>query len=157
MDVLNFGHGVFIAVGAFVATSRAGRHGQGWTANLAELVAQLCCSSVIVPWQWSMLRGSAAVIGIAFERFIVRPVYGQHLQANPDHHGRNDHWRRKLIKVIWGPQQIPLELAFGNARLAGSWAMLRISKYRLIAVVVGLLVVFGRFGLDAERAPKSAC
>ncbi len=28
MDVLNFGHGVFIALGAFVATQRAGQHGR---------------------------------------------------------------------------------------------------------------------------------
>jgi branched-chain amino acid transport system permease protein len=28
MDVLNFGHGVFIALGAFVATTRDGGHGR---------------------------------------------------------------------------------------------------------------------------------
>ncbi len=46
---------------------------------------------------------------------------------------------RDRIKVIWGPQQIPLPLpaALRGAYLVGDAA---IEKYRLLAVVVGLVV-----------------
>jgi branched-chain amino acid transport system permease protein len=96
MDVLNFGHGVFIALGAFV--------------------------------------------GLAFERFIVRPVYGQHLKQILITMGGMI-IGEELIKVIWGPAQIPLPLpeALRGSLLVGDAA---ISKYRLLAVAVGV-VVFG--------------
>lgn len=74
MDVLNFGHGVFIALGAFVATSVLGAMGdwtgsdQLWRNLLAVLPAMVVAMLV------------AGAIGLAFERFIVRPVYGQHLK-----------------------------------------------------------------------------
>jgi branched-chain amino acid transport system permease protein len=45
----------------------------------------------------------------------------------------------ELIKVVWGPQQIPLPLP---AALQGSWLVAGavIVKYRILAVVVGVLV-----------------
>ncbi|MCY7389534.1 MAG: branched-chain amino acid ABC transporter permease, partial [Burkholderiales bacterium] len=74
MDVLNFGHGVFIALGAFVATSVLGAMGD-WTGS-QELWRNLV--AVIPAMLIAMLV--AAAVGLAFERFIVRPVYGQHLK-----------------------------------------------------------------------------
>jgi branched-chain amino acid transport system permease protein len=74
MDVLNFGHGLFIALGAFVASSVLGAmgdwtgSGQWWRNMVAVLPAMLIAMAV------------AAAVGLAFERFIVRPVYGQHLK-----------------------------------------------------------------------------
>src|SRR5690242_18118482 len=74
MDVLNFGHGVFIALGAFVATSVFGAmgdytaSGSFWVNLVAVLPAMLVAMLV------------AGAIGIVFERFIVRPVYGNHLK-----------------------------------------------------------------------------
>ena len=75
MDVLNFGHGAFIAVGAYVATSVLLALG-GWIAA-DSLLAQ--------PGGARCRRCSAAMavsgaLGLAFERVIVRPVYGQHLK-----------------------------------------------------------------------------
>ena len=67
MDVLNFGHGVFIALGAFVATSMLGamgdytQSGELWRNLLAVLPAMVVAMLV------------AAAVGLAFERFIVRP------------------------------------------------------------------------------------
>ena len=63
MDVLNFGHGLFIALGAFVATSVLGAMGD-WTGSgewWRNMVA-------VVP---AMLVGMAvaAAVGLAFERF----------------------------------------------------------------------------------------
>ena len=132
MDVLNFGHGVFIAVGAFVATSVMGGMA-GWTMsphllpNLGAIfVAMLAAMTV------------AGAIGFAFERVIVRPVYGQHLKQILITMGGMI-VGEELIKVIWGPQQIPLPLpeSLRGAFLFGDAA---IEKYRVLAVAIGLVV-----------------
>ena len=74
MDVLNFGHGVFIALGAFVATTTMGLMSD-WTGS-PELWRNLV--AVFPAMLVAMLVAGA--VGLAFERFIVRPVYGQHLK-----------------------------------------------------------------------------
>ncbi len=134
MDILNFGHGVFIAFGAFVATSVLGAMGDHtaseslWTNLLAVFPAMLAAMAV------------SAAIGLAFERFIVRPVYGNHLKQILITMGGMI-IGEELIKVVWGPMQIPLPLPNGlrGSLLLGDAA---VEKYRLLAVVVGV-VVFG--------------
>ncbi|MCC2635420.1 MAG: inner-rane translocator [Ramlibacter sp.] len=134
MDVLNFGHGVFIALGAFVATSVLGAMGD-YTASGSLWVNLLAVLPAMVV---AMLVAGA--IGLAFERFIVRPVYGNHLKQILITMGGMI-IGEELIKVIWGPLQIPLPLPEGmrGSLFLGDAA---IEKYRLIAVVVGL-AVFG--------------
>jgi len=132
MDVLNFGHGVFIATGAFVATSvMAGM--AGWTMS-PQLLPNL--GAIFVAMLAAMLVAGA--IGFAFERVIVRPVYGQHLKQILITMGGMI-VGEEIIKVIWGPQQIPLPLpeSLRGAFLFGDAA---IEKYRVLAVVVGLVV-----------------
>jgi branched-chain amino acid transport system permease protein len=132
MDVLNFGHGVFIALGAFVATSVLGalgdytNSGSLWVNLLAVLPAMVVAMLV------------AGAIGLAFERFIVRPVYGNHLKQVLITMGGMI-IGEELIKVVWGPQQIPLPLPEGmrGTLLLGDAA---VEKYRLVAVVVGAIV-----------------
>jgi branched-chain amino acid transport system permease protein len=132
MDVLNFGHGVFIALGAFVATSVLGAMADYtasaslWKNMLAVLPAMVIAMLV------------AGAIGLAFERFIVRPVYGNHLKQILITMGGMI-IGEELIKVIWGPLQIPLPLPEG---MKGSLYLgdAAVEKYRLIAVVVGVLV-----------------
>ena len=142
MDVLNFGHGVFIAIGAYVATSVLGAMGD-WTGS-QELWRNLV--AVFPAMLVAMLVAGA--IGVAFERFIVRPVYGQHLKQILITMGGMI-IGEELIKVIWGSQQIPLPLPEGmrGALLLGDAA---IEKFRLIAVVVGL-VVFGALAWTLSR------
>ena len=132
MDVLNFGHGVFIAVGAFVATTVLGAM-TDWTGS-GELWRNLV--AVLPAMVVAMLVTGA--LGLAFERFIVRPVYGQHLKQILITMGGMI-IGEELIKVVWGPQQIPLDLpmALRGSVLLGDAA---IGKYRLLAVVVGLVV-----------------
>ena len=134
MDVLNFGHGVFIALGAFVATSVLGAMGD-WTGS-QELWRNLV--AVLPAMLIAMLVAGA--VGLAFERFIVRPVYGNHLKQILITMGGMI-IGEELIKVIWGAQQIPLPLPEGmrGAIVIGDAA---IEKFRLVAVVVGL-IVFG--------------
>jgi branched-chain amino acid transport system permease protein len=132
MDVLNFGHGVFISVGAFVATSvLAGMH--DWTgsnnlwANLGAVFAAMLVAMAVT-----------GALGLAFERVIVRPVYGQHLKQILITMGGMT-VGEELIKVIWGPQQIalPLPEALRGALLFGDAA---VEKYRLLAMLIGLAV-----------------
>jgi len=132
MDVLNFGHGVFIALGAFVATSMLGAMAD-WTGS-GELWRNLV--AVLPAMVVAMLVAGA--VGLAFERFIVRPVYGQHLKQILITMGGMI-IGEELIKVIWGPQQIPLPLPQG---MRGSWLLgdAVIEKYRVVAVVVGIVV-----------------
>ena len=132
MDVLNFGHGVFIALGAFVAVSVLGSMGD-WTGsqdlwrNLVAVIPAMLIAMLV-----------AGAVGLAFERFIVRPVYGQHLKQILITMGGMI-IGEEIIKMIWGPAQIPLPLPAGmqGSLFIGDAA---IEKYRLIAVVVGLLV-----------------
>ncbi len=132
MDVLNFGHGVFIALGAFLATTVMGLMGD-WTGS-----DQLWRNLVAVFPAMLVAMAVAGALGLAFERFIVRPVYGQHLKQILITMGGMI-IGEELIKVIWGPAQIALPLPEGmrGSVLLGDAA---IEKYRLMAVVVGLAV-----------------
>jgi branched-chain amino acid transport system permease protein len=133
MDVLNFGHGVFIALGAFVATSVLASMGD-WTGsanlwhNFGAVLPAMFVAMVV-----------AGAVGWAFERVMVRPVYGQHLKQILITMGGMI-IGEELIKVIWGPAQIPLplpeamrgSLVFGDAS---------IEKFRVIATGIGALVL----------------
>lgn len=132
MDVLNFGHGVFITLGAFVATSMfAGL--SGWVASPSLMLNLLAIAATIL-----VAMVATAAVGVAFERVLVRPVYGQHLKQILITMGGMI-IGEELVKVIWGPQAIPLALP---KALHGSILVfdVGIEKYRLLAVVVGLLV-----------------
>ena len=132
MDVLNFGHGAFIAVGAYVAAavllpmSDAMGSDSLW-ANLGALVPAVFAAMLV-----------AGALGYAFERVIIRPVYGQHLKQILITMGGMI-VAEELIKAIWGAQQIALPLpgALKGAFVIGEAA---IEKYRLLAVCVGLAV-----------------
>ncbi len=133
MDVLNFGHGVFIALGAFVATSVLAGMGtlagaDSFAANLGAVFAAMLVAMV-----------AAGAVGYAFERLIVRPVYGQHLKQILITMGGMI-VGEELIKAIWGPLQIALPLP---PTLRGSFFLgdAAIEKYRLLAVAVGVLVL----------------
>jgi branched-chain amino acid transport system permease protein len=132
MDVLNFGHGVFIALGAFVATSVLSGM-VDWTQS-----QELWRNLVAVGAAMAVAMIAAAVMGLAFERFIVRPVYGQHLKQILITMGGMI-IGEEIIKVIWGPLQIALPLP---EAMRGSllWGDASLEKYRLMAVVVGLIV-----------------
>ncbi|HEU0202778.1 MAG TPA: branched-chain amino acid ABC transporter permease, partial [Burkholderiaceae bacterium] len=100
MDVLNFGHGVFIAFGAFIATTVLGSLGGFTTApglgpNLVAIFAAMLAAMAL-----------AGVLGAVFERLIVRPVYGHHLKQILITMGGMI-VGEELIKAIWGPQLIP--------------------------------------------------
>lgn len=137
MDVVHFGHGAFIALGAFLASSALGVMGD-WTGSqtlwqnfLAIFVATLFAMTV---------TGGA---GLAFERILIRPAYGNHMKQILVTMGGLIICE-ELIKVVWGPGQVPqpLPAALSGSLLIGDAV---ISKFRLLAVVVGVAL----FGLLA--------
>ncbi|MCA0215317.1 MAG: branched-chain amino acid ABC transporter permease [Proteobacteria bacterium] len=132
MDVLNFGHGVFIALGAYVATSVLAGMGD-WTSS-----AELWRNLVALALAMTVGMMVAGAVGVAFERVIVRPVYGQHLKQILITMGGMI-IGEELIKVIWGPQQIalPMPEALRGSLLLGDAS---IERYRVVAVLVGVAV-----------------
>lgn len=74
MDVINFGHGVFISVGAFVGITTLLLLGHMTEApslmqNLIAILAAVVAAMV-----------ATGGLGWAFERVIIKPVYGAHLK-----------------------------------------------------------------------------
>ncbi|HEY8881283.1 MAG TPA: branched-chain amino acid ABC transporter permease [Roseateles sp.] len=133
MDVLNFGHGVFIALGAFMATTVLSAMAPWATspdiaANLAALTAA-CLAGMAI----------AATVGVVFERVLVRPVYGQHLKQILITMGGMI-IGEELIKASWGPALIPLELpeTLRGIFLIGDVA---VEKFRVLAMLVGVAVL----------------
>ena len=132
MDVMNFAHGLFIALGAYVAASvikvlASAAGSDSFAANLAALAPALLAAIV-----------AAGLLGLAFERVIIKPVYGQHLKQILITTGGMI-VAEQLIHVIWGPDLLPLPRpeALRGSFLFGDIAL---EKYRLLAVVVGLAV-----------------
>lgn len=133
MDVLNFGHGLFIAVGAYMAVTVLGAM-QDWThtdqaiRNLSAIAAAIVIGMLI-----------AGAVGAAFERFIVRPVYDNHLKQILITMGGMI-IGEELIKMIWGPQMMSIVMP---ETLRGAWLFgdAAIEKFRLLALALGLVVL----------------
>ena len=137
MDVLNFGHGAFVSVGAFSATLvLLPMHAWLEVDSLALNLGVLGLAILVA-------MATTGLLGWAFERLIIMPVYGQHLKQILITMGGMI-VAEQLIAVIWGPEQIPMPLpaSLRGAILIGDAA---IEKYRLLAVAVGLIVFTAMF------------
>jgi branched-chain amino acid transport system permease protein len=128
MDVLNFGHGVFIALGAFMATTVMGGMAVFADQGAFQALIAIFCAMLVA-------MAVAGAVGLAFERVIVRPVYGLHLKQILITMGGMI-VGEEIIKVIWGPLQIalPLPEPLRGSFLIGDAA---IEKYRVVASVIG--------------------
>ena len=111
MDVMNFAHGLFIAVGAYVAASTVKLFAGGRRRRQ-------------LPRQPGRARAGDAGGGAGrpgcsasfFERVIIKPVYGQHLKQILITTGGMI-VAEQLIHVFWGPDLLPLRAARDAARL----------------------------------------
>ena len=142
MDVMNFAHGLFIAIGAYVAASvmkvfASAVSSSSFLVNLGALIPAVLAATIV-----------AGVIGLIFERVIIKPVYGQHLKQILITTGGMI-VAEQLIHVLWGPDLVPLPRP---ETLRGSFLFgdVAIEKFRLIAVVIGL-VVFATMMLVLNR------
>jgi len=135
MDVLNFGHGAFISVGAYVGTlvllplASWVQADSLWT-NLAVLAPAALLAMAV-----------SGALGLVVERVLILPVYGQHLKQILMTTGGLIVAEQALY-ALWGPQIIPLPLP---TSLRGSFIFgdVAIAKYRLLAMLVGLIVFAG--------------
>ena len=137
MDVLNFGHGAFVSVGAYAATLVL-LPLAGWT-SAQSLPTTLAAIALAV----AAAMIATGAVGLAFERLLVRPVYGQHLRQILVTMG-GAIVTEQLLVVIFGPDQIPLPLpqSLRGAVVLGDVA---IEKYRMFAVAAGLAVFAAMF------------
>ena len=132
MDVLNFGHGAFIAVGAYVATLvlapfAASMQADSLWVNLAVLAPAVLLSMAV-----------SGALGLIVERVLILPVYGQHLKQILMTTGGLIVAEQTLY-ALWGPQIIPMPLP---TSLRGSFIFgdVAIAKYRVLATLIGLAV-----------------
>src|ERR1044071_4681082 len=132
MDVLNFGHGAFIAIGAYLATL-----------VLLPLAGWMQADSIwlnlaaVLP-ESALAMGVTGLLGLAFERIVIMPVYGQHMKQILITMGGMI-VAEQILYALFGPQQIPLPLP---ASLRGSFTIgeAAIEKYRVVCVLVGAVV-----------------
>ena len=132
MDVMNFAHGAFITVGAYAAASvlvamKVDMQAPSLLANLTAIGPALLAAMAL-----------AAVLGLFFERVVIRPVYGDHLKQILVTMGGLI-VVEQLIHVVWGPDIIPLPrpATITGSVLIGDAA---IERYRMLAVLVGIAV-----------------
>jgi branched-chain amino acid transport system permease protein len=132
MDVLNFGHGAFVTFGAFITVTLVAPLAAWFGADsvLLNVLAMLlvCLAALLL----------GAVLGLFFERVIVRPVYGDHLRQILVTMGALI-VAEELVQAIWGQQPLAVAMprTFAGAFVLGTVAF---EKFRLIAVIVGVLV-----------------
>ncbi len=135
MDVLNFGHSAFIALGAYAATLvftplASWSNADSFWANLAVFILAALAAALV-----------CGAFGWVFERLIVKPVYGQHLKQILATIG-GAIIAEQLLYAVFGPAQIPLNVpkTFEGSFVFGEAA---IEKYRVLATLVGLAVFMG--------------
>ncbi|MDF2854684.1 MAG: branched-chain amino acid transporter permease [Neobacillus sp.] len=122
MDVLNFAHGGLFAWGAY-----------------SGLWIYSTTGSFFIGIIGAILTGF--LLGIIIERWIIKPVYGNHVQQILITLGLML-VLSEMLKVIWGPNQLT---ANTPDLLKGSWEIgsIIIIKYRVFIILVGLLVFAG--------------
>jgi branched-chain amino acid transport system permease protein len=122
MDVLNFAHGGLFAWGAY-----------------SGIWIYTTTGSFFIGMIGAVLTGF--ILGIITEKWIIRPVYGNHVQQILITLGLML-VLSEMLKVVWGPNQLT---ANPPDYLSGSWEIgdMIIIKYRVFIIVVGLLVFAG--------------
>src|SRR3954466_7676550 len=132
MDVLNFGHGAFISVGAYIATLVLLP-----LATSVQADSLLTNLAVLAPAALLAMAVSGA-LGLVVERVLILPVYGQHLKQILMTTGGLIVAEQTLY-AVWGPQIIPTPLP---TSLRGSFILgdIAIAKYRVLATLIGLAV-----------------
>ena len=132
MDVLNFAHGAFITLGAFVAVSVLGALA-GWAG--ADSIGLNAAALALTVAAAALASGAA---GLVFERVIVRHVHGSHLRQILITMGGLI-VAGQLIVAAWGPQPLGVAkpLLLRGSFVVGGGA---IERYRVLVIVLGLLV-----------------
>jgi branched-chain amino acid transport system permease protein len=122
MDVLNFAHGGLFAWGAYSGLWIYSQTGSFLVGILGAII-------------------TGFILGIITEKWIIKPVYGNHVQQILITLGLML-VLSEMLKVIWGPNQLQ---ASPPDYLKGSWELggVVIIKYRVFIIFVGLLIFAG--------------
>ncbi|WP_338753636.1 branched-chain amino acid ABC transporter permease [Bacillus sp. FJAT-52991] len=121
MDVLNFAHGGLFAWGAYSGV---------WFYSITGSFFIGIIGAVII----------GCLLGLVMEKWIIKPVYGNHVQQILITLGLML-VLSEMLKVVWGPNQIS---AAPPDYLTGSWevAGVTVIKYRAFIILIGFLVFF---------------
>jgi branched-chain amino acid transport system permease protein len=119
MDVLNFAHGGLFAWGAYSGIWIYSSTGSFFIGIIGAIV-------------------TGCILGIMTEKWIIKPVYGNHVQQILITLGLML-VLSEMLKVFWGPNQLT---ANPPDYLSGSWEIgsVIIIKYRVFIIFVGLIV-----------------
>ena len=119
MDVLNFAHGGLFAWGAYSGIWIYSSTGSFFAGIIGAVLTGM-------------------ILGIITERWIIKPVYGNHVQQILITLGLML-VLSEMLKVVWGPNQIS---AVTPDYLSGSWEFggIIIIKYRVFIIAVGFAV-----------------
>ncbi|MET0427823.1 MAG: branched-chain amino acid ABC transporter permease [Microvirga sp.] len=142
MDVINFGHGVFISLGAYAILLVLGPFAAWAEADSLSLNLGVLGLCILVA------MAVTGAVGALFERVIVRPVYGSHLKQILVTIGGLI-VAEQLIHAIWGASPITVSLP-PTLRGAFVFGDVVVERYRAVAVVIGLFV-FGVMQLVLNR------
>jgi len=136
MDVLNFAHGGFVTLGAFIAVSVV----VTWAPAIGGVA--LVALAVLAA------AAAGALLGLVFERGLIRRVAGAPLRQILITMGGAIILQQALI-VLWGAEPLPLprpENLRGSVIFAGA----ALERYRLAVIGLGV-VVFAALALTLKR------
>ena len=121
MDVLNFAHGALFAWGAYSGVWIYNQTGSFFIGILGAI-------------------GTGLILGLITEKWIVKPVYGNHVQQILITLGFML-VLSEMLKVVWGPNQIA---TVPPSYLQGSWEIgdVLIIKYRAFIILIGICMYF---------------
>jgi branched-chain amino acid transport system permease protein len=138
LSVLNLAHGALFTWGAYIGFTSFTLINKwtGWGGpnsiffNIVIFLLALIVAGLLV-----------AILGIITERLVIRPVYGSHLFQIFITVGAMI-VMEELIRIVWGPNDEVMPVPFN---FMGSWDLFDVvvSKYPLIAIVIGLILYLG--------------
>ncbi len=130
MDVLNFAHGGFVTLGAFIVVAVLG------TGSLAGL--GIAAALGVVALAIALAAGAGAGVGLVFERLLIRRVAGAPLRQILITVGGGIILQQLLI-IVFGAEPLPLprpQALRGSVIIAGA----PLERYRLMVCVLGLVI-----------------
>ena len=137
LSVLNLAHGALFTWGAYIGFTSFTLINKwtGWGgpdsifSNIVIFLLTLIIAGLLV-----------SLLGMITERLVIRPVYGSHLFQIFITVGAMI-VMEELVRIVWGPNDevMPVPMNF-----MGSWDLFDVvvSKYPLIAIVIGLILYF---------------
>ncbi len=137
LSVLNLAHGALFTWGAYIGFTSFTLINKwtGWGgpdsifSNIVIFLLALIIAGLLV-----------SLLGMITERLVIRPVYGSHLFQIFITVGAMI-VMEELVRIVWGPNDevMPVPMNF-----MGSWDLFDVvvSKYPLIAIVIGLILYF---------------